>query len=85
MGNLYPITVHPILESWMNRKVHVQFGGGIVEKRINCGSPLYLPYSPYPRRCFCDHFHSLRINVTSHPAGFSMLSRRCSAANPRFR
>ena len=28
----------------MNRKVHVQFGGGIVEKRINCGSPFYLPY-----------------------------------------
>jgi hypothetical protein len=28
----------------MTRKCHVRFGGGTVEKRINCGSPPYLPY-----------------------------------------
>lgn len=28
----------------MTRKCHVRFGGGTVEKRNNCGSPLYLPY-----------------------------------------
>ncbi len=28
----------------MTRKCHVRFGGGTVEKRTKCGSPLYLPY-----------------------------------------
>lgn len=28
----------------MTRKRHVRFGGGTVEKRNSCGSPLYLPY-----------------------------------------
>jgi hypothetical protein len=28
----------------MTRKCQVRFGGGTVEKRISCGSPLFLPY-----------------------------------------
>ena len=45
----------------MTRKCHVRFGGGTVEKRLNGGSPPYLPY--HDRQTDEDGMQQLHTHV----------------------